>query len=89
MIGTTVFRLITPKIFTRIEVATNAKLIQLKQIIEERTQIKPKDQKLYLDQQFKKKINLPDSTLISKLGLKQGDAIYLQNSDAKSDYSDV
>ena len=61
MIGTIVFRLIIPKIFTRIEVATNAKLIQLKQIIEERTQIKPKDEKLYLDQKFKNKINLPDS----------------------------
>ena len=61
MIGTIVFRLIIPKIFTRIEVATNAKLIQLKQIIEERTQIKQKDEKLYLDQQFKNKINLPDS----------------------------
>ena len=45
MQGTAVYRLITPKIFTRIEVATNAKLIQLKQIIEERTQVKPKDQK--------------------------------------------
>ena len=55
MQGTAVYRLITPKIFTRIEVATNAKLIQLKQIIEERTQVKPKDQKLYCDQQFKKK----------------------------------
>ena len=87
MQGTAVYRLITPKIFTRIEVATNAKLIQLKQIIEERTQVKPKDQKLYLDQQFKRKINLPDSTTISKLGLKQGDAIYLENSDAKSDFS--
>ena len=42
MQGTAVYRLITPKIFTRIEVATNAKLIQLKQIIEERTQVKPK-----------------------------------------------
>ena len=87
MIGTVVYRLITPKIFTRIEVATSAKLIQLKQIIEERTQIKPKDQKLYFDQKFIKKINFPDSTLISKLGLKQGDAIYLQNSDAKSEFS--
>ena len=87
MIGTVVYRLITPKIFTRIEVATSAKLIQLKQIIEERTQIKPKDQKLYSDQKFIKKINFPDSTLISKLGLKQGDAIYLQNSDAKSEFS--
>ena len=55
MIGRAVYRLITPKIFTRIEVALNAKLIQLKQIIEERTQISPKDQKLYLDQQYKKK----------------------------------
>ena len=88
MIGTIVYRLITPKIFTRIEVATTAKLIQLKQIIEERTQITPKDQKLYFDQQFRKKINFPDSTPISKLGLKQGDAIYLENSDSKSEFTE-
>ena len=55
MIGTIVFRLITPKIFTRIEVAAKSKLIDLKKLIEERTQIPPKDQKLYLDQQYKKK----------------------------------
>ena len=87
MIGTIVFRLITPKIFTRIEVAAKSKLIDLKKLIEERTQIPPKDQKLYLDQQYKKKITLPDSTVISKLGLKQGDAIYLQNSDAQSEFT--
>ena len=88
MQGTIVFRLITPKIFTRIEVALNSKLLQLKQLIEERTQINPKDQKLYYDQKFLKKISYPDTTLISKLGLKQGDAIYLQNSDAKSEFSE-
>ena len=53
---------------------------------EERTQIKPKDQKLYLAQQFRNKINLPNSTLTHKLGLKQRDAIYLQNSDPKSEF---
>ena len=55
MIGTVVYRLITPKIFTRIEVASNAKIIQLKKIIEERTQISPNAQKLYLDKSFTKK----------------------------------
>ena len=87
MQGTIVFRLITPKIFTRIEVAMKSDLLQLKKLIEERTQIKPKDQKLYFDQQYKNKINYKDSTLITKIGLKEGDAIYLQNSDAKSELS--
>ena len=67
MIGTVVYRLITPKIFTRIEVPSNAKLSQLKQIIEERTQILPKNQKLFFDQEYKKKITYPDNTLVSKL----------------------
>ena len=62
MQGTAVYRLITPKIFTRIEVATGAKLIQLKQIIEERTQVKPKDQKLYFDQQFNRNVNRAHNT---------------------------
>ena len=88
MIGTIVYRLITPKIFTRIEVPANAKLSQLKQLIEERTQIIPKNQKLFLDQKYKNKIKSPDNTLVSKLGLKEGDAIYLQNSDAKSEFSE-
>ena len=85
MIGTVVYRLITPKIFTRIEVASNAKIIQLKKIIEERTQISPNAQKLYLDKSFTKKITLSDSEPIIKLRLKEGDAIYLQNADAKSE----
>ena len=88
MIGTVVYRLITPKIFTRIEVPANAKLSQLKQLIEERTQIIPKNQKLFLDQKYKNRITSPDNTLVSKLGLKEGDAIYLQNSDAKSEFSE-
>ena len=89
MQGTIVFRLITPKLFTRIEVACKSTFLQLKQLIEERTQIKPKDQKLYFDQKFSKKIYYSDSTLVTKIGLKQGDAIYLQNSDAKSELSNT
>ena len=56
MIGTVVYRLITPKIFTRIEVATSAKLIQLKQIIEERTQIKPKEKPLENENEIENEI---------------------------------
>ena len=55
MSGTIVFRLITKTVFTRIEVPLKATILQLKQIIEERTQVKPKDQQLFTDQQFKKK----------------------------------
>ena len=70
MSGTIVFRLITKTVFTRIEVPLKATILQLKQIIEERTQVKPKDQQLYTDQQFKKKINLPDNSPMTKIGLK-------------------
>ena len=87
MSGTIVFRLITKTVFTRIEVPIKGNIDQLKQLIEERTQVKKADQKIFTDQQFKKKINYPDNYPISKLGLKEGDAIYLQNSDAKSEFS--
>ena len=51
MSGTIVYRLITKKVFTRIEVPQNAKIKQLKQLIEERTQVDPKYQQLFTDQQ--------------------------------------
>ena len=87
MSGTIVFRLITKTLFTRIEVPLKANIDQLKQLIEERTQVKKADQKIFIDQQFKKKINFPADYPISKIGLKEGDAIYLENSDAKSEFS--
>ena len=55
MSGTIVFRLITKTLFTRIEVPLKANIDQLKQLIEERTQVKKADQKIFIDQQFKKK----------------------------------
>ena len=58
MSGTIVYRLITKTVFTRIEVPQNAKIKQLKQLIEERTQVAPKNQQLFTDQQYKKKITL-------------------------------
>ena len=87
MSGKIVFRLITKTVFTRIEVPLKANIDQLKQLIEERTQVKKADQKIFIDQQFKKKINFPDNYPVSKIGLKEGDAIYLQNSDVKSEFS--
>ena len=87
MSGTIVFRLITKTLFTRIEVPLKANIDQLKQLIEERTQVKKADQKIFIDQQFKKRINFPANCPISKIGLKEGDAIYLENSDAKSEFS--
>jgi nuclear protein localization family protein 4 len=89
MSGTIVFRLITKTVFTRIEVPLKATILQLKQIIEERTQVKPKDQQLFTDQQFKKKINLSDNSPMAKIGLKEGDVIYLKNSEAKSEFSNT
>ena len=55
MSGTIVFRLITKTVFTRIEVPVKATILDLKKIIEERTQVAPKDQQLFTDQAFKKK----------------------------------
>ena len=87
MSGTIVFRLITKTVFTRIQVPIKAKMLQLKQLIEEKTQIPPKDQQLYADQKFLKKLSFPDDYLINKIGLREGDAIFLKNSDAKSEFS--
>ena len=55
MSGTLVYRLITKTVFTRIEVPINATIFQLKQLIEEKTKVSPKDQQLYRDQAFTKK----------------------------------
>ncbi len=89
MSGTIVYRLITKTVFTRIEVPLKAKISDLKKLIEERTQVKPKDQQLFTDQAFTKKISLPDSSPLAKLGLKEGDAIFLKNSDAKSEFTNT
>ena len=89
MSGTIVYRLITKTVFTRIEVPQNAKIKQLKQLIEERTQVAPKNQQLFTDQQYKKKITLSDETPVAKIGLREGDAIYLKNDDAKSEFTDT
>ena len=87
MSGTIVYRLITKTVFTRIEVPINATILQLKQLIEEKTKVSPKEQQLYKDQAFTKKISSSDQTQVSSLGLKEGDAIFLKNSDAKSEFS--
>ena len=89
MSGTIVYRLITKTVFTRIEVPLNAKISDLKKLIEEKTQVNPKSQQLFTDQQFKKKINSPDSSLVKTLGLKEGDAIFLKNEDAKSEFTNT
>jgi nuclear protein localization family protein 4 len=60
---------------------------QLKSLIEERTQVASKDQQLFKDQAFKNKISYPDNYLVSKIGLKEGDVIYLKNSEAKSEFT--
>jgi len=87
MSGTIVYRLITKTVFTRVQVPIKATIGQLKQLIEERTQVSPKDQQLFTDQAYTKKINYSDSTPVAKIGLKEGDAIFLKNSEAKSEFS--
>ena len=89
MSGTVIYRLITKTVFTRIEVPIKGKISDLKNLIEEKTQVKPKDQLLFTDQSFTKKISLPDSTPLAKLGLKEGDAIFLKNSEAKSEFTNT
>ena len=86
MSGTIIFRLITPSVFTRIEVPKNGKVSDLKKIIFERTNVKPEDQKLFKDQSYRSKITAQDKSSINSLGLREGDVIYLQNSDAKKEY---
>ena len=87
MSGHIVYRLITKTVFTRVQVPIKATIGQLKQLIEERTQVSPKDQQLFTDQAYTKKINYSDSTPVAKIGLKEGDAIFLKNSEAKSEFS--
>ena len=55
MSGTIVYRLITKTVFTRVQVPIKATIGQLKQLIEERTQVSPKDQQLFTDQAYTKK----------------------------------
>ena len=87
MSGTVVFRLITKTVFTRIEVPIKATIKQLKELIAERTKVPPKDQQLFTDQAFTKKISQSDSTPVAKLGLREGDAIFVKNSEVQSEFS--
>ena len=89
MSGTIIYRLITKTVFTRIEVPVKATILDLKKLIEERTQVAPKDQQLFTDQAFKKKISNPDYDKVANLRLKEGDAIYVKNSDVKSEFTNI
>ena len=56
MSTTIIYRLISPVLFTRIEVPQKGTILELKKEIEKITKIPPKDQKLYFDMKHTKKI---------------------------------
>ena len=87
MSGTIIFRLITKTVFTRIEVPINATFLEMKKLIKEKTEVDPKVQRIYRDQQFKYELKFNDSYKLKDMKLKEGDAIYLSNSDAKSEFT--
>lgn len=88
MTTTDTYRLITSNLFTRVSVKTKGTILDLKNEIEKITKVPVKQQKLFLDHKYTKKINLADNKLVSALGLKIGDAIYLSNSNAQSEYTE-
>jgi nuclear protein localization family protein 4 len=78
-----VLRLVSPAGFSRIEVPKNGTLHDIKTAISGTVNVHIKEQKIFYDMQNKKPINFPDSTPISKLGLKEGEAIFLSNPNAE------
>ena len=83
MSTTIIYRLISPVLFTRIEVPQKGKILDLKNEIEKITKIPVKEQKIYFDQQHKKKITNKDTDFISSLKLKEGEPIFLDNTPSK------
>ena len=80
---TIIYRLISPVLFTRIEVPQKGTILELKKEIEKITKIPPKDQKIYFDIKHTKKITNKDNDFIKNLKLKEGEAIYLDNTPSK------
>ena len=83
MSQTTVYRLITPVLFTRVEVPIKGSILDLKKAVENISKIPASQQELYLDNRYQKKIAYSDSTPMNKLNLRQGDPIFLKNTPAK------
>jgi hypothetical protein len=65
-----VARLISSAGFFRIEVPMSATFADFKQAITILVNVHPKEQKLFYDNQHKKALSYPDSTPVTKLGLK-------------------
>ena len=82
---TIVFRLITPSLFSRIEVNKTAKLSDIKYEIQRVTKIPIASQKLYYDQRFTRQIRGSDSSSIASIRLSHGDTIYLSNASTQPD----
>ena len=89
MSQTTVYRLITPVLFTRVEVPIKGSILDLKKAVENISKIPASQQELYLDNRYQKKIAYSDSTPMNKLNLRQGDPIFLKNTPAKEIVNDV
>ncbi|MCQ2819315.1 MAG: hypothetical protein MJ252_18785 [archaeon] len=81
MSTTIVYRIITPAVFSRIEVPSKGTFLDLKLQVEKVTGIKASLQNLFLDQRYTSKITLSDKDPISKLKLREGSPIYLRNSE--------
>lgn len=65
-----ILRLISSAGFSRVEVYRHSTLADLKQAITMKVNVHPKEQKLFYDMQHTKPLNLPENTLVTKLGLK-------------------
>jgi hypothetical protein len=63
-------RLISSAGFSRIEVPKNGTFLDLKKAITAMVNVHFKEQKLFYDIQGTKPINFPDSTLVTKLGIR-------------------
>ena len=63
-------RIISSAGFSRIEVPIKSTFIDLKKAITLTLNVHEKEQKLYFDPQYSKQVKGPDSTPVTKLGIK-------------------
>lgn len=83
MESTFAVRLISAAGFARVEVPRDSTFSDLKKQITAMVNVHVKEQKLYSDMHYKKPINFPDNTPVTKLCLKEGDSIFMSNSNAE------
>lgn len=79
MSTTIVYRLITPVVFTRIEVPVKGKISDIKDSIAKKVGIEKQQLKIYFDQKYSKPLNLNEEQPISTLNLPEGSPIFISN----------